>query len=382
VAERVAETSKPAVGRPAGAAEAVPGPDADGSEVSPAAALGEAPKAVELSAEAEAKRQAEDAKVGDIQDQLRQEMEKTTAAAAKADERRRELKKRLESTNDEGEKRRLLGQLDQVDKDWADRLAQENDLQHRRLKAALEERRRARKKAKDDRAEKKEKEMVAAASAALDGIVNVDETETEEKAQQLVGAIDEEFSPEDVVQATEGYLDKAHQKELLDLMNSMFAERSKMLKKMLFEMMAQKQGEYELIGAEFAPQYAFLKEKKSKGLIGADDYKMRLEKLSEEESDRKMDIEIEFGEREQRLQDEAERLRLEKEAALKADLKQRQHLERRTALQELQRLHQDQGTLAKYLKEQEKDIDKELRQFKRQVEKDKAEKLAKIDEAR
>lgn len=223
---------------------------------------------------------------------------------------------------------------------------------------------------------------MAAASSALDGIVNADEAETKERAQQLVGAIDEEFSPEDVVQATEGYLDKAHQKELLDLMNSMFAERSKMLKKVLFEMMAQKQGEYELIGAEFAPQYAFLKEKKSKGLIGAEDYKTRLEKLSEEESDRKMDVEIEFGEREQRLQDEAERLRLEKEAALKGELKQRQHLERRTALQELQHLYQDQGTLAKYLKEQEKDIDKELRQFKRQVEKDKVEKLAKIDEVR
>lgn len=41
-----------------------------------------------------------------------------------------------------------------------------------------------------------------------------------------------------MVQATEGYLDRAHQKELADLMNSMFAERSKVLKKMLFEMMA------------------------------------------------------------------------------------------------------------------------------------------------
>jgi hypothetical protein len=36
-------------------------------------------------------------------------------------------------------------------------------------------------------------------------------------------------------------------------MNAMFAERSKVLKKMLFEMMSQKQGEYELIRAEFEP---------------------------------------------------------------------------------------------------------------------------------
>lgn len=64
-----------------------------------------------------------------------------------------------------------------------------------------------------------------------------------------------------------------------------------------------------------------------------------------------MDVEIEYSEREQRLQDEIERSRLEKEAALKGDLKQRQHVERKTALQELQCLHQDQGTLSKYLKE-------------------------------
>jgi len=219
-----------------------------------------------------------------------------------------------------------------VNKDWEDRLAQENDAQHKRLKAALEARRRARKKAKDDVANKKEEKLVEAASASLADVLHADEAAAEEGGRLLVAAIEEEFVPADAVQATESYLDKAHQQELLDLMNSMFTARSKVLKKMLFEMMTQKQGEYELIGAEFEPQYAFLKDKKSKGLIAANDYKARLEKLSEEESDRKMDIEIEYGEREQRLQDEVERLRLEKEASLKGELKQKQHIERRTAL--------------------------------------------------
>lgn len=95
-----------------------------------------------------------------------------------------------------------------------------------------------------------------------------------------------------------------------------------------------------------------------------------------------MDVEIEYNEREQRLQEEVERARLEKEAALKGGLKQRQHVERRTALQELQGLHQDQGMLSKYLKEQEKGMDKELRHFKRQVEKEKTEALAKIEETK
>lgn len=251
VAARMAETTKAVVGKHAGATEMDAGPDADGSGVSPEEKkIGQEPdegqEAEQLAdaeptinnAEIEATRKAEDEKVEAMQDQLQQEAEKTAVAATKANERRRELKKRLENTDDEGEKRRLLSQLDQVDKDWADRLAQENDIQQKRLKSALEERRRARKKAKDEAAKKKEAEMVKDASSALDGVLNADEAEAEEGARLLVGTIAEEFSPEDVVQATEGYLDRAHQKELVDLMNSMFAERSKVLKKMLFEMMA------------------------------------------------------------------------------------------------------------------------------------------------
>jgi hypothetical protein len=41
-----------------------------------------------------------------------------------------------------------------------------------------------------------------------------------------------------------------------------------------------------------------------------DEYKSRLDKLTEEESERKMDIEIEYNDREQKLQDELERQRL------------------------------------------------------------------------
>jgi hypothetical protein len=84
-------------------------------------------------------------------------------------------------------------------------------------------------------------------------------------------------------------------------MNAMFAERTKGLKKLLFELMGQKQGEYELIRSEFEPQYAFLKDKKLKGLLDTDDYKQRIERLTEEESERKMDAEIEFAEKEENL---------------------------------------------------------------------------------
>ena len=130
---------------------------------------------------------------------------------------------------------------------------------------------------------------------------------------------------------------------------------------MVPEMMAQKAGEYELIQAEFEPQYRFLREKKSKGLIAPADYRARLERLTEAENDRKMDVEIEYNEREQRLTDEVERLRADKEAALLGHLKQHQGLEKRSALSELARLQQDSEVLRQYLEEQQRLSDKEVK---------------------
>lgn len=335
-----------------------------------------------LGAAAERVQQVEDHKVADIQKELAEEVERAGQAAADIEKRRQELKARMEAADDEGEKRRLIRQLDQLNKEWQDLLAQENELQHRKLKAALEARRRARKKAKDELAGKKEEKMVQAVATALDGIVSKEEGVAEQRGRDLIGTIDREFGPKDQIQAAESYLDQAHQQQQLDLMNAMYAERSRVLKKLVFEMMNQKQAEYDLIRSEYDPQYHFLKDKKSKGLIAPNDYKARLEKLTEEENDRKMDVEIEYNEREQRLQEEIERLRLEKEAALKEGLHQLQNAERRTALQELQQLQQDSGALQQYLAEQQKVQEKELRQMQRQIEKEKADSLKAIEDER
>ena len=314
-----------------------------------------------------------------LQDELGQEVDQAAEAAARVEEKRRELRRRMESAADEGEKRRLMAQLDQVDKEWEQRLARENEAQHKRLRAALEERRRNRKKGQGELATLKEAQLVEGAGQALEDIIRDDQGGAEERGKLLIDKINAEFSPGEHIQATEGYLDRAHQAELMDLTSALFAERSKVLKKLVVEMMTQKQGEYDLVAAEFEPQYRFLKDKKSKGLITPADYRARLEKLSEEESDRKVDAEIEFNEKEQRLQDEVEGLRVEKEAALKAHLKKHQHIERKSALQELQRMEHDSDVLAQYLEEQQRIQEKEVKQFQRQVEKEKQEKLQAIE---
>lgn len=84
--------------------------------------------------------------VQSIQNQLQQEDQRTESQAKKLQEQKAELKRRIDAAEDEGEKRRLLAQLGQVDKAWKDHLAKENEEQARKLKEALEARARARKK--------------------------------------------------------------------------------------------------------------------------------------------------------------------------------------------------------------------------------------------
>lgn len=67
-----------------------------------------------------------------------------------------------------------------------------------------------------------------------------------------------------------------------------------------------------------------MKQKKLLGLLDPEDYKIKIEKLTEEESERKMDAEIEYAEKEENLNNQIEKLRLEKEASLMAGLKDRQ----------------------------------------------------------
>ena len=43
-----------------------------------------------------------------------------------------------------------------------------------------------------------------------------------------------------MVQVTENYLDKKTQQEMIDLMNALFDERAKVLRKYMFELLSQK----------------------------------------------------------------------------------------------------------------------------------------------
>jgi len=178
----------------AGTADAATGTDGSGADAA-TASLDADPEIAALQAESDKQQEAQDRRVGQVEDQLQEAAERATSEKAAMDRRKQELKDRLANASDEGERRRLMATLGQLDQDWNDRLAQENEAQAKQLKAALEERRRARKKRKDAIAEKRQEKLVHQAEHALDGVLNVDEEEAATAARLLVEKIDEEFAP-------------------------------------------------------------------------------------------------------------------------------------------------------------------------------------------
>ena len=95
----------------------------------------------------------------------------------------------------------------------------------------------------------------------------------EEEGRKLVQEVMKEFGQGDTIQVTENHLDKAQQEELADLQNKAFNERSKGLKKALLELLAKKEGDYDLVKKEFEPKYDLLRKKKASKHMLVDEYK-------------------------------------------------------------------------------------------------------------
>lgn len=74
-----------------------------------------------------------------------------------------------------------------------------------------------------------------------------------EKSKMLAKRIQAGFSKDEAVQVTENYIDNKNQQELTDLMNSLFEERAKALRRFILELLTQKQNSLLLLSQEIEP---------------------------------------------------------------------------------------------------------------------------------
>jgi hypothetical protein len=119
-------------------------------------------------------------------------------------------------------------------------------------------------------------------------------------------------------------MDQKTQQELVDLMNALFEERSKSLRNLISELMSQKARDIEDLCAEYEPQKELLRSKRSKNLINEQEFTSGMDRLSNELTEKKMDVEIEYSEKEKQLREDLEKIKLEAEVEQKKILKDRQ----------------------------------------------------------
>ena len=143
------------------------------------------------------------------------------------------------------------------------------------------------------------------------------------KTQEVAKRIQAGFEKDEQVQVSENFLDKKNKQELIDLMQSLFDERASALRKFIYELMKQKQRDLQELKEEFDPMREVLRQRQANNLISEEDYKNQMERLNKDEHDRRMDIEIEYADKEAEMQEELEKAKIEAENEMKKLLKDR-----------------------------------------------------------
>jgi hypothetical protein len=256
----------------------------------------------------------------------------------------------------------------------------ETDQQNAKLQAALEARRNKKKALREKIAAEKNAKIKEAYKDSTNKVnEGADVNGTNELAQRLVMGCDKN----EVVQVSENYMDQKTQQELVDLMNALFEERSKSLRNLISELMSQKARDIEDLCAEYEPQKELLRSKRSKNLINEQEFTGGMDRLSNELTEKKMDVEIEYSEKEKRLRDDLEKIKLDAEVEQKKILKDRQTQEKMLMFQKLMDNAGEQNESVKeYLQKQMSDSDKELESFKRKAEREKAKKIEDLQAAK
>lgn len=179
------------------------------------------------------------------------------------------------------------------------------------------------------------------------------------RAEQMADKIATGFDKEQQVQVGENYLDKKNKQELIDLMNALFEERAKALRKHMAELLLQKQGEIDDLRMEYGMQKDNLRKMKADGLIGDQDYENQMEVLNKEEHDKKMDIEIAYADKEAEINEDLEKAKLEAEAEQKRMLKDRQTEEKVAMFKKMMDSMDENDEMKKYLEQQTREAEAE-----------------------
>lgn len=174
-------------------------------------------------------------------------------------------------------------------------------------------------------------------------------------------------------------LDKKNKQELIDLMNSLFEEHANALRLHLFELMKQKHQEIELLKDEYATMKKQLLSRRQKDLITADEYRIEFDRINKEESEKMVDLEIKFDDKEKEIKEDLEKNRLQAEAEQKTLLKDRQTQEKLMMFQEILKDMDDKDPIKQYLVKESSLAERELNDYAKKIEKEHKKKVEEME---
>jgi hypothetical protein len=308
---------------------------------------------------------------------LRQLDKENSKKKLEIEQKREQMKIKIaKCQNDDAEKQRLLSQLQAFEDSLKDQMKRETENQNAKMLKALEDRRNRRKQRNGALAQKKEDKILNDfKNNAASKIVGA----PEQNAKALADKISAGFAEDERVQVSENLLDKRNKQELLALMQSLFDERANALRKFIYEMMKQKQADLQEVKEELDPMREMLKQRRVNNLITEEDYLAQLSKLNSQEHDRRMDIEIEYADKEAEINEQLELTRLQCEAEQKSMLKDRQTQEKMAMFSAMMQKMNQGDNMKQYLQMQLNDAVKEQEQFKKQAMQEKDRKIAQME---
>jgi len=208
----------------------------------------------ELQKELDKVRRAEDKKIEKMQEEIRLEAERKQK---EIEEQRAAYQAKIDAAGSENEKKNLMKQLDKLNMDFNGEIKKETDAQNSKLREALKARRQKKKALNDKIGDLKNEKVKKDIMDNTNNLVNGDVTADRQK--QVVDKIKGKFGENQKVQVAENYLDSKNQQEMIDLMNSLFEQRTKALRHLIAEINNQKVADLEALKQEFEPQYEFLR---------------------------------------------------------------------------------------------------------------------------
>ena len=186
----------------------------------------------ELQKELDKVRRAEDKKIEKMQEEIQKEAERKQK---EIEAQRSAYQAKIDAAGTDGEKKNLMKQLDRLNMDFNSEIKKETDAQNSKLREALKARRLKKKKLNEQIGDLKNEKVKNDILENTNNLVN--NNVSADRQKQVVDKIKGKFGENQKVQVAENYLEGKNQQEMIDLMNSMFEQRTKALRQMIYEIM-------------------------------------------------------------------------------------------------------------------------------------------------